>query len=158
MAKKKYAEVKESLPSLKEEAKQAKKDLKNYCKSQKLDPEAEHPDNKKWAKLKAVVTKTSDAVTAAETWLSENKEQKEKAPRKTVYDYPPEIQTASEKKKYRAQQRAANKKKEKEANGEAKSSKKDKKKEAAAPEKTEKVSKKDKKKNKEKAAETTSED
>jgi hypothetical protein len=156
MAKKTYAERKEELTSLKEDAKQARKDFKNFCKEAKLDPEADSAADakhgKKWTKLKALVDKTAKAVTETETWLTENKEKKERTERASKYTYPPEITTAADKKKYRAQQRAAANKKDKgEAAGTEKVSKKKKKKteekapEAAAPAKKSKKDKKEKK-------------
>lgn len=152
MAKKTYAEVKESLPGLKDEAKQAKKDLKSFLKSNSLEEGKEYPDNKKWVKIKGLVDKTAKAVTDAEAFMAENKEKKEGKPRSTKYEYPAEITTAAEKKKYRAQQRSAAKAAEKGEKTE-KAGKKDKKKEKeVVAEKTEKTSKKDKKEKKEKAA------
>lgn len=156
MAKKTYAEVKESLGTLKDEAKQAKKDLKNFCKDQKLDPEAEHTGNKKWVKLKALVDKSSKQVAEAEAWLAENKEKKEGKPRATKYEYPAEVQTAADKKKWRAKARAEAKRKEKGEStdkGEKASKKKDKEAKAEKADKGEKsAKKKDKKAKEEKVA------
>jgi hypothetical protein len=158
MAKKTFAERKEELTSLKEDAKQARKDYKNFCKEAKLDPEvdnsADGKNGKKWTKLKALVEKTSKAVTETETWLAENKESKERTPRASKYEYPAEVVTAADKKKYRAQQRASANKKDKGEGGE-KSSKKNKKKgkEEKAPEVAEKPTKKKKKTEKAEVAE-----
>lgn len=150
MAKKTYAERKEELGTLKEDSKQARKDLKNFCKENKLDPEAENADNKKFVKLKALVTKTSTDVAEAEKWLADNKEVKERAQRKSNYEYPADCTTAADKKKWRAKARAAAKKKAKEESGEGSSKKSKKAKEekvADAPEaKTSDKAKKKKKK------------
>jgi hypothetical protein len=144
MAKKTYAEVKEQLASQKDEAKQAKKDLSKFCKENKLEADKEHPDNKKWVKLKALAEKTAKAVEDSEKWLEENKEKKESTPRASKYEYPADVTTAADKKKFRAQARAAANKKTK-GEGEG-TSKKEKKAEKA--EKTEKVKEGGKKKDK----------
>lgn len=153
MAKKTYAEMKELLGTQKEESKQAKKDLKKFCQENKLELEAEHTDNKKWVKLKALVDKTAKAFAETEAWLAENKEKKEGKPRATRYEYPADVTTAADKKKFRAQARADAKKKAKaEAGGgseKVSSKKKDKGSEktekSEKAEKTGKSSKKDKK-------------
>jgi hypothetical protein len=145
MAKKTYAEVKEQLASQKDEAKQAKKDLNKFCKENKLEADKEHPDNKKWVKLKTLVEKTQKAVEDSEKWLEENKDKKESTPRASKYEYPADVVTAADKKKFRAQARAAANKKTKGESGEG-SSKKDKK------AKTDKEGKEGKDKKKKKAA------
>lgn len=137
MAKKTKAELKEDLKAAKEELKVARTEKRDFEKSNKLEKDADHSGNeksgKRWTKLNDMVVKKQAAVDKIQVAIDEA------APEATVravkYDYPEDVVTALDKKKYRAAQRAAKKKAEKEANGSAKESKSSKK--AAKEESTE---------------------
>ena len=156
MAKKTKAELKEDLKAVKEELSVAKTEKKNFEKSSKLEKGGDHSADpkhgKKWTRLNAMVVKKTEEVEKLQAAITEAKGEAINRPSK--YEYPADVLTAGDKKKYRAAQRAAAKKA---AKGEAepkegKKAKKDKKKETETPETTQaeegsskKKSKKDKK-------------
>jgi len=159
MAKSKFAnydEAAEAFKATKEELAVAREEKKTYFKenglSQKEDYSADAKHGKKVKKFQEMIDKKIKERDETEAWMKENKPKKERAVRATTYEYPDDITTAEDKKKYRAKQRAAKKKAEK---GEAeekptKKEKKAKKEEAEAP--APESSKKDKKKKKDKAS------
>lgn len=143
-------EAKTALPQLREDAKAARKDLKSFCKENKLDYEVDHSADekhgKKYGKLKKAVDSTKKAVESAEEFVSSNKPKKEKKERVSKYEYPADCTSAGDKKKFRAAQRAAAKRAEKGEKAE-KAPKKDKaaKGEPDVVKKSDKKDKKDKK-------------
>lgn len=138
MATKKFAnkaEAKEALSSAKEEKKAAFSELRAFEKENELAKGGDHSKDakvgKKWNKLNETYQKKKASVEELEGAVKETKS--DKTARKTVYDYPADIKTAGEKKKYRAKMRAEKKRAAKgdktaENGTEKKASKKDKKK------------------------------
>lgn len=111
MAKNK-AELKEALSAIKEELKVAKSEKRDLEKASKLEKDTDHSENpkvgKKWTRLNEMVTKKQKALDAAQA--SYDGASKEPTIRKTVYEYPKDVITAVDKKKYRTAARAAAKK------------------------------------------------
>lgn len=145
---KSYEAAKEALAPAREKLKAAKDERRAFEKENKLAKETDHSADekhgKKWAKLNATVVAAQAEVDSAKEFMDANKPKKEKAGRASTYEYPKEVVTVADKKKYRAKMRADKKRAEK---GEA------------APEKKDKGSKeeggKDKKKKKNKDKEKT---
>lgn len=160
MAKKKTrAELKEDLKAVKEEAKVARQEKRDFEKTNKLEKGADHSgdakNGKKWIKLNDMVTKKEKQVEDAQKQYDEAKP--EKVARVSKYDYPlseatGKEMTADEKKKYRTKARAAAAKA---AKGETEGTKKSSKKKEGK--KEEKKGKSDKKKLKPKKVEEADE-
>lgn len=147
MSKKTREELKAELASNKEELGVAKEELKAFEKANSLKKGEDHSANakvgKKWTKLNDMVTKKTKAVEDARAAVTAAKP--EAKTRETNYVYPKEIETAADKKKFRAKARAEKKKALKDAEkGTTGGDKKAKKPEAAAP--VEETKKKKKKK------------
>jgi hypothetical protein len=118
MAKAKFAdkaEAKTALSAAKEERKAAKEELRAFEKEHGLakgeDHAGDEKNGKKWAKLKKVVDSKDEAVNDIEESMKELKSEKTIRPSK--YEYPADVVTAADKKKWRAKQRTAAKKKDK---------------------------------------------
>jgi hypothetical protein len=113
--KKTKEELKSALESSKEELTVAKGELKTFEKTNGLEKGGDHSKNekfgKKWQKIKDTVTKKEKTVEGIRAELAELKA--EKAPRTVKYEYPKDVVSAEDKKKYRTKMRAAAKKAEK---------------------------------------------
>lgn len=109
------AELKEDLSAAKEELKVAKGELRDYEKTSKLakgeDHSSDEKHGKKWTKMNDMVTKKQTAVDTIQEAYTAAKP--EKVDRPSKYDYPADIQTAADKKKFRAKARAEKKRAEK---------------------------------------------
>lgn len=138
-------EATELLSSTKEELNAAKEEKSVYLKENGLKKNDDHSSDKKHGKnitrMDGVIAKKRELIDELKTWMQENKPAKEKKERAVKYDYPEDVVSAEDKKKYRAKQRTAAKNADK-PKKEAKEKKA--KKEEAAPE--EKPSKKEKSK------------
>lgn len=143
-------ELKEALSVAKEEAKAAREEKRGFEKENKLAKGEDHSANekvgKKWTKLNDVVTAKTAKVEKAQAALDEVK--KESTGSRTTYEYPKDVVSPGDRKKYRAAQRAAKKKAAK-GEGDAAAPKKSKK-SAEAPAEEVKAEKKVKKAKKEK--------
>lgn len=117
MAKKTKEELKEQLKSLKEERKAAKEELRGFEKENKLAKGEDHSGDakhgKKWAKLNQVVSNKEEKIAKVEASLEETKGEKGSGGFRQKYEYPDDITSAEDKKKYRAKMRAAAKRAEK---------------------------------------------
>lgn len=126
------AEAKEALTAAKAERKVAKDELRAFEKEHELakgeDHSADEKLGKKWKKLNDMVEKKEAAVSEIEEAMKDVKAAKAERPSK--YDYPADVVTAADKKKYRTKMRAAAAKAEK--GTEEPKAKKGKNKEAAA--------------------------
>lgn len=115
-------EAKKKLADAKDEAKAARGELRDFEKENDLEKGGDHSKHekagKKWSKLNDALKKKQDKVDAAQAVLDEVK--KDKAPRPSKYEYPAEVKTPQDKKKYRAKMRAEKKRAEK---GDAKAEK-----------------------------------
>lgn len=146
-----YEQAQEELASAKATRKECNEAMAEFLKENKLkkgEDYSGHSDEKiakKWKKLAAAQTEARAAVTAAE---EAEKALKPKAERASKYEYPEDVVTADDRKKYRAKMRNAAKA----AEAGEKPAKKEKKakdaEEAPAAEKASKKEKKDKKKDK----------
>lgn len=154
-------DAKAFITSKREDKETAKGELKAFLKENKLDSKADHSEHakhgKKYKKLQGTVEKLTKEIEEAKNWMESNKPEKKSkgGGTKTTYDYPADITSEADKKKYRAKMRAAKAKGETPAK-EEKSSKKDKKKEGKAEETATTETKSDKKDKKDKKKEKTS--
>ena len=93
------------------QVKEAKAALTNYFKENKLKKTEDYTEDpkhgKKVTRLESKVDKYSDELNDINEAIKKLKPGKEKSsePKKLKYDYPPEIKTAEQKKKYRIEQR-----------------------------------------------------
>jgi hypothetical protein len=152
MAKKTRAEIKEDLKAAKEELKVAKTEKRDFEKSSKLAKDTDHSGDakhgKRWTKLNDMVVKKTTQVENLQKAVDEAKPETTVRPSK--YDYPADVVSALDKKKYRTAQRAAAKKKAK-AEADPKKEKKAKAEDATETTGTEAKIKKSKKEKKAKA-------
>lgn len=151
--------AKANFDAAKEESSARWADVQALRKKFKLKPGAK-PEDKKDAKeyknaVEAHQTAKKAKEAAEEAWKAVKPASNVA---RSTYDYPSDIVSAEDKKKYRAKMRAEKRKAEKGDGAPAKKSKKDKKAEKAAEETAAKVSKKDKKAKKSKAVDTDDED
>jgi hypothetical protein len=106
------AEAKEALTAAKESKKSAKQELKAFEKENELASGEDHSGDakhgKRWSKLKKAVDSAEAKVTDIEGEMEGLKSAKVDRPSK--YEYPADVVTALDKKKYRAKMRAAAKK------------------------------------------------
>ena len=150
MGKKTKAELKEDLKAAKEELTVAKTEKRDFEKSNKMAKDTDHSEDakhgKKWKRLNDMVAKKESAVEKIKADIAEAKP--EKTERASKYEYPADVVTAADKKKYRAAARAAKAKAEKGGDDAPKAKKKKEKvsdapvEETAAPEKKKKKAKK----------------
>lgn len=116
MAKRSKEDVKALLTSTKEELNVAKGEKRTFEKENKLAKDTDHSEDakhgKRWAKLASLVTKKEEAVGKLREELEGLKV--EKTARVSTYEYPKDVVTAGDKKKFRAAARAAAKRAEKE--------------------------------------------
>jgi hypothetical protein len=111
MAKQKFAnkaEAKEALAQAKEERKAAKEELRAFEKENDLEKGGDHSANKKWAKLNGSLEKKEALIAEIEESMKDLKS--EKVARVSKYEYPEDVVSAADKKKFRAAARAAAKK------------------------------------------------
>jgi len=131
MGKKTKDELKADLTAAREEKKAAFEEKRAFEKENKLEKGADHSGHeklgKKWTKLETGLKAKQDKIKKIEEDIASLK--KESSSSRTVYDYPEDIKSAADRKKYRAKARAAKKKAEK---GETDKPKKEKKSEVAA--------------------------
>lgn len=108
-------------------AKNERESLNAFCKENKLKRNVDHTDDakhgKKYAKLKQTVDAACELRDALKEQVKETKPKKTSG-RASKYEYPEDITTNEQKKKYRTQLRAAAAKADKAANPDAAASKK----------------------------------
>jgi hypothetical protein len=104
-----YDEAKEQLVNLRGDLKDARTALRDFLKENKLKRGVDHSNHEtkkiaqKFKSLNKKITDFEAKKTELQTFIKENKP---KAVRESKYNYPPEIESALDKKKFRARMRA----------------------------------------------------
>jgi len=115
MAKISKDEAKAAVKTAKEGYKAARGEQRAFEKEHSLEKDVDHSGNekqgKRWTKLSDRTKAAQEKVDKAEKALEEVKASG--GSRRTTYDYPADVKTAADRKKFRTQQRAIKKKKEK---------------------------------------------
>lgn len=156
-SKKTYEELVEAQATAKTNLKEAKKNLTTYLKENKLKRSDDHSGDKKHGKkIGALEKKIATCETRLEKATSTMKANKPATTRKSKYEYPADVVTSEQKKKYRQAQRAAANKGAKD--GDTKKGKTPAKKKAAAKAKSSKGKASKKKVSKKKSAKSKKKD
>jgi hypothetical protein len=152
MAEKTHEELVQALEEKKAELKAKREELATLEKEYKLKPGKDHSADekvgKKWLKLKNSVDALAEERNKLQEAVKTSKPKKEKTVKPSKYEYPADVVTPEQKKKWRASQRAEKKK----ANKPEKAEKAEKVKEKKSEEVVDKKEKKDKKDKKDKKA------